>query len=228
MTDAEPFPELAARLAELHDRLARAGAVPGSVDIVAVTKAFGPDAVRAAHREGLLDVGESYSQEFLATAAAVGPLDPAVRWHFIGRLQRNKVAKVAPIAHLVHSVDRLALGERIAALEAPPAVLVQVRDDDGDPNRNGCSLSEAPVLVEALLELGLDVRGVMAVGPLGPPIDAVPVFSGAVALADRFELPIRSLGMSGDVEVAVQCGATMVRVGSALFGSRPTRAGMEH
>lgn len=150
-----------------------------------------------------------------------------VRWHFIGRLQSNKVRKVAPYVHLWQSVDRLGLGEEIARRAPGAAVLVQV-NSTGEATKGGCAPGELPGLVEALAGLGLDVRGLMTVGPLDEPEAARPAFRELRRLADGLGLAERSMGMSDDLEVAVEEGSTMVRVGSALFGPRPGAAGMRH
>lgn len=215
---------VAERAAAVRDRIAAAGGDPERVRVLAVTKGFAADAVTAAVGAGLADVGENYAQEMAAKAAEVGP---GPRWHFIGVLQRNKVRLVAGAVHLWQSVDRLALGAEIAKRAPGAAVLVQV-DLAGLPGRGGCPPGDAPDLVRGLRDLGLDVRGLMAVGPPGPPEAARPGFRLVRELADRLELPERSIGMTGDLEVAVQEGATMVRVGTALFGPRAGGGDLRH
>ena len=211
------------RLAGIRARIARTGREPGAVAVVAVTKGFGPDAVEAASAAGILDVGENYAQE-LATKADATPPHEGRRWHFLGRVQRNKVKSIAPVVALWQGVDRVAAGEEIARRAAGAQVLVQVRITDGDDGRNGCDPDEVPELVERLDALGLDVRGLMAVGPAGPPELARPGFQTVTALADRLGLKERSMGMTDDLEVAVEEGSTMVRVGRGLFGARPGAA----
>lgn len=220
---------VAERAAAVRDRIAAAGGDPAVVRLLAVTKGFGPDEVLAALGAGLVDVGENYAQELAAKAAdeAVATAEPPPRWHFIGVLQRNKVRLVADRVHLWQSVDRLALGAEIAKRAPGAAVLVQV-DLAGLPGRGGCQPGEVPDLVAGLADLGLDVRGLMAVGPPGPPEDARPGFALVARLADRLGLPERSMGMTGDLEVAVAEGATMVRVGTALFGPRAGTTGLRH
>lgn len=220
---------VAERAAAVRDRIAAAGGDPAAVRLLAVTKGFGPAEVLAALGAGLADVGENYAQELAAKAAdeAVARADPPPRWHFIGVLQRNKVRLVADRVHLWQSVDRLPLGAEIAKRAPGAAVLVQV-DLAGLPGRGGCQPGEVPDLVAGLGDLGLDVRGLMAVGPPGPPEDARPGFALVARLADRLGLPERSMGMTGDLEVAVAEGATMVRVGTALFGPRAGTTGLRH
>ena len=208
-------------MAAVRARIADAGGE--GVTLVAVTKGFGPEVVAAAVAAGVEDVGESYAQELVAKAAAVTP----PRWHFVGRLQANKVRALAGTVELWQSVDRPRLVDELARRVPGAKVLVQV-DVTGEPSKGGCPPGDVPALVERAAGAGLDPRGLMAVGPLGPPEEARPGFRALVGLADRLGLAERSIGMSGDLEVAVQEGATMVRVGTALFGPRPPRPGAPH
>ena len=215
------------RVAGVRRRIA-AAAGPRPVTLVAVTKGFGASTVAAARAAGLHDLGESYAQELVVKAEAgagaqAGPAASApsgVRWHFLGALQRRKVRRLAPLVHLWQSVDRGAAGAEIA-LHAPGArVLVQV-NVSGLASRHGCSWDAAPALVAELRSLGLDVRGLMAVAGRGD--DPRPQFRRLAALGDELGLEELSMGMSGDLEVALQEGSTMVRVGRDLFGPRPPR-----
>jgi uncharacterized pyridoxal phosphate-containing UPF0001 family protein len=193
------------------------------VVVVAVTKGFGIDAVGAAGAAGIVDVGENYAQELAAKVGEAGD-GAGRRWHFLGRVQRNKVRSIAAAVHLWQGVDRVSAGEEIARRAPGARVLVQVRLDAGAPDgagRNGCDPDGVPALVERLDDLGLDVRGLMAVGPAGPPELARPGFRRVSALADRLGLVERSMGMTDDLGVAVEEGSTMVRVGRGLFGARP-------
>jgi pyridoxal phosphate enzyme (YggS family) len=208
------------RLAAVRRRITEAGGDPAAVTVVAVTKALPVDAVRAAAAAGLCDVGENYAQELLAKAAELG--DEAPRWHFLGRLQTNKVRQLAAHVALWQSVDRADLVREIAKRAPGAAVLVQV-NLSGEPQKGGCAFDEVPFLVGLAGDEGLDVRGLMGVGPAGPPAASRPAFERLVGLADALELPVRSIGMSGDLEVAVAAGATMVRIGRDLFGPRPER-----
>lgn len=220
--------EVGRRLAAVRERIAAAGRRPDEVVVVAVTKGFGADAVHAATAAGIGDVGENYAQELSdkwqatqATQATQTATTPTTerRWHFLGRVQRNKVRSIAPVVHLWQGVDRVAAGEEIARRAPGARVLVQVRIDDG-PGRNGCPPDDVPALVDELDRMGLDVRGLMAVGPAGPAELARPGFRTVSALADRLGLAERSMGMTEDLDVAVQEGSTMVRVGRGLFGAR--------
>ena len=213
------------RLAEVRARIEAAGRRADDVTVVAVTKGFGAGAVDAATAAGIADVGENYAQELATKVDHAGP-DAGRRWHFLGRVQRNKVRSIAAAVHLWQGVDRVAAGEEIARRAPGAKVLVQVRIDEGDTSRNGCHPDDVPDLVERLDALGLDVRGLMAVGPRGPAELARPGFREVTALADRLGLVERSMGMTGDLDVAVEEGSTMVRVGRGLFGARPVAPAM--
>lgn len=205
------------RLAEVRARINAAGGDPNSITLVAVTKDFAPDVVKAALGNGLTDVGENRADQLAAKAAAI---TQGVRWHYLGRVQRNQVRKIASHVALWQAIDRIAAGEEIAKRAPGAAVLVQV-NISGEPQKNGAPEGDAPALVDALTGLGLDVRGLMAVGPTGPPEAARAGFRAVSALADRLSLPVRSMGMTDDLEVAVQEGSTMLRIGRGLFGPRP-------
>lgn len=199
---------VAERLAVVRDRIGP------TVRIVAVTKGWGAEAVEAARHVGLVDVGENYAQELVAKARTS---PEGTRWHMLGHVQRNKVKALAPVVDVWQSVDRSDLLRAVAAHRPGAKVFVQV-DTTGAPGRNGCDWDDVESLVEQAVAVGLDVRGLMAVGPR---IDPAPAYRRLVALADELGLPERSMGMSDDLEIAVAEGATTVRVGRALFGPRP-------
>jgi pyridoxal phosphate enzyme (YggS family) len=193
------------------------------VRLVCVTKAHGPEVAAAALAAGLADLGENYAQELAAKAALFSlhpPAGPTPRWHFIGQLQRNKVRLVAPHAYWWHTVDRAPLADEVARRAPGAKVLVQL-DLAGVPGRGGCDPAEAPALVAHARAAGLDVVGLMGVAPPGTPEEARPGFRLLVQMADELGVAERSIGMSGDADVAVEEGATVVRVGSALVGPRP-------
>lgn len=233
MVPASPSQTTAAdRLAEVRRRIAdaaeRSGRSPHAVTLVAVSKAFGADAVEAVRATGHADFGESRAQELQAKAAAVGP---GVRWHFVGRLQRNKVKAVVGLAGLVHSVDReplaTAIAERAAAAGRVQPVLLQVNVGE-DPAKAGVVLPEVGEAVARIRALeGLACQGLMTMPPAG--VDPRPLFARLRAqrdeLRDRFpEVQHLSMGMTQDFEVAVEEGATIVRLGEAVFGPRPAGA----
>ncbi len=177
----------------------------------------------AALAAGVDDIGENYSQELLGKVSELadhGVVPDRVRWHFLGRLQRNKVRALAPHVHLWQSVDRAELGAEIAKRAPGAAVLVQVNLAD-EPQKGGCSWADLPALVDDLRAMDLDVRGLMGVGPAGLGRRARPGFRRLVATADDLGLAERSIGMTDDLEVAVEEGSTMVRVGSSPLRSPP-------
>lgn len=207
-----------AALAGVRSRIAAAGGDPVRVRIVAVTKGHGPDAVRAAVAAGLGDVGENYAQELLAKATQH---IAGVRWHFIGAVQRNKVAALGPLVDLWHGIDRPDEARRIGQVRPGSAVLVQVALAPGAV-RAGCRPDELADLVAALPPT-VELRGLMAVGPAGDPEGSRAGFRWLAGEARKRGLPEVSMGMSSDLEVAVQEGATLLRVGTSLFGTRPDR-----
>jgi PLP dependent protein len=209
---------VAERLSRVRERIASAGALPGSVTVVAVTKGFGPEAVIAAVRAGLPDIGENYAQEMLSK---VGVAPPGVRWHFLGELQRNKLARLAPYVYLWHGLESAVGADALAKRCPGAAVLVEVKVADSG-HRHGVPATEVPRLVSYAAGLGLDVKGLMAMGPpRATPAEVRASFHGVAVLAGSLGLSQLSMGMSSDFELAVAEGATMVRLGRALFGTRP-------
>ena len=204
------------RVAAVRQRIEAAGGV--GVTLVAVTKGFGTDALDAVAAAGVADIGENYAQELLAKAPVVQRRGLIV--HFIGRLQTNKVRAIAPLVGWWQSVDRPAAAAEIAKRASGARVLVEV-NISGEAQKAGCDPTEADKIVAECARLGLDVRGLMAIGRAGEPEDARQGFRLLRRLVDDLGLTVCSMGMSADLEVAVEEGATMVRVGSALFGERP-------
>jgi len=228
--------ELAANLATVRERIAAACAAAGrpsdEVTLVAVTKTYpAADVVRLAAL-GVPDIGENRDQEAAPKAAEVAAAGARVRWHFVGRLQRNKARSVAGYADLVHSVDSVRLARALAGAArerpAPLGVLVQV-SLDGDASRGG-AVPDGPQdvdvdrVADAVAEAGsLVLRGVMAVAPMG--WEPAAAFARLADVAQRLrrrypEAAVISAGMSGDLEAAVEYGATHVRIGAALLGNR--------
>jgi pyridoxal phosphate enzyme (YggS family) len=216
-----PFPDLGERVADLRRRVGQ------DVTIVAVTKTYGPDAVEAAWQAGLRDVGENRVQEAVAKMTAV---QVPVRWHLIGHVQRNKVKAVDGFA-LVHSVDSARLADALheLGLERGRAVdvLLQV-NTSGEVSKYGWAQSDVMAEAERLVERpGVRVRGIMTMAPLDAPIDVLrATFRGAreaLAVVRDAGHPATelSMGMSNDFEIAIEEGATMVRLGTILFGARP-------
>jgi pyridoxal phosphate enzyme (YggS family) len=222
VTTAGRTEEVAAHLAALRRLIEAAGRDPASVRIVGVTKGHGPEVCQAALGAGLADLGESYAQELLAKAG--DPRLDGARWHFVGGLQARKCRSLAGVVHLWQSVDRSKLVHELARWAPGAHVLVQVRLSD-EAGKAGCSFSEVPVLVAEAQRSGLVVDGLMGVGPTaGGPEAARPRFRQLARAAADLGLETVSMGMSADLAVAVSEGATVVRVGAALFGPRPARA----
>ncbi|MDG2114448.1 MAG: YggS family pyridoxal phosphate-dependent enzyme, partial [Actinomycetota bacterium] len=191
--------------------------------IVAVTKGFGPWAIEAAVGAGAAVVGESYAQELEAKAVHLDEHTLAnVDIHFIGAMQTNKVRKVAHLVAVWQSVDRASLVREIAKRDPGAQIMLQL-DIAGVEGQGGCDLADAPQLLAEATDLGLDVVGVMAIGPQDEPAAVQAAFERMTAFADRHSIAQRSMGMTGDLESAVAAGTTMIRVGTALFGERPPR-----
>jgi PLP dependent protein len=195
-----------------------AGRDPASVKLVAVSKTVPAERVREALAAGQLDLGENYAQELRDKA----PLLPGARWHYIGPLQRNKVKYVVGTAELVQSIDSAALGAEVAGRAAKlglvQACLVQVNVGD-ESQKSGCAIAELPALLDQLAtHASLRVEGLMCIPPAAD--DARPYFARLRGLAEAHRLPTLSMGMSADYEQAISEGATLVRVGSAIFGAR--------
>lgn len=219
---------IAAVRGQIAEAAARAGRDVADITLVAVSKVHGPDAIRAAHGAGHRVFGENYVQELVDKADALGDLDGLV-FHFIGHLQRNKAKHVVRVPAVVETVDssRLAaaLGGRATAAGHTLDVYVQV-NVGGEAQKSGCSIARAGEVIEAVRgQEGLTLRGLMTVPPAAPdPAAMRPHFARLRALRDELAPGLGlSMGMSRDLEVAVEEGATVVRVGTAIFGSRPPR-----
>ncbi len=214
-------PAVVQRLAELRQLVDR-NATRGPVAICAVTKGFGADVVRVAHELGCDAVGENYAQEAISKIAAVGDAHPPV--HFIGRLQSNKVRSLVAVVAVWQSVDRASLVDEIAKRAPGARIFVQVNATD-EVDKGGCALSDTAALVARAQTAGLRVEGLMTVGPTDPDPDRTrSAFVAVRQMADDLGLVGCSMGMSGDLAIALAAGSTMVRVGTALFGERPSAA----
>jgi PLP dependent protein len=221
--------EITDHLAHIIERVARAaeraGRSPESVTIVAIGKQQPSTSITAAQRAGLRHFGESYVQEALPKIATLVEL--GLTWHFVGKLQANKTRQVAEAFDWVHTVDRLRIAERLSEQRSPFAkplnVLIQV-NQGGEPQKSGARPEEIAELARAIAALPrLELRGLMTL----PPQSATPAhwFSELAALraaleSDGISLDSLSMGMSGDFEEAIAAGATLVRIGTAIFGSR--------
>jgi pyridoxal phosphate enzyme (YggS family) len=232
VTDSPRRDELAVRLADVRGRIAKAcevaGRDVGDITLIAVTKTRPASDVRLLSGLGLRDVGENRDAEAAPKAAQCSDLN--LTWHFIGQLQTNKCASVVRYASVVHSVDRArlvhALGRAARRAERVIDCLIEV-SLDGDPARGGTPAGEVPALAEALeAESGLMLRGVMAIAPLGlaPAAAFARLLDSASAVrAVQPSATMISAGMSGDLEAAVEAGATHLRIGTALLGDRGPR-----
>jgi pyridoxal phosphate enzyme (YggS family) len=219
---------IAANLEAVRGRIARAaeraGRDPASVRLVAISKTYGPEAVLAAWRAGQRDFGENRVQEAEEKIPAVAAAGARPVWHLVGHLQTNKVRPALRLFDILHSIDSLHLAEAVQRRsEAPVPVLVEV-NAGGEASKAGFAPGEVDDALAALRPLShLDVRGLMTVAPaVADPEEVRPVFRELAALARRHALPELSMGMSGDFEVAIEEGATLVRIGTAIFGPRHT------
>ncbi|MGQ9687899.1 MAG: YggS family pyridoxal phosphate-dependent enzyme [Desulfobaccales bacterium] len=215
----------------LHEAAVRAGRNPAAVRLVAVTKTVDLERLREAVAAGQTLFGENYVQEAKAKIAALGP---GLTWHFIGHLQSNKAKAAVELFELIHSVDRLrlaqALDQAAGRLGKIQDILVQV-NLAGEATKSGAAPEEVPELLRKISQLPhLQVLGLMTMPPWFPdPEEARPYFRALRELRDRLrrlkvvegELPELSMGMTSDFEVAVAEGATLVRLGTAIFGARP-------
>jgi hypothetical protein len=234
-SDAKDCPAQASAIAEnlrrMRERIdaacRRAGRSPDEVTVVGISKGFPVDAVVAAYKAGLLDIGENRVQEASAKVAAAKAQGARPRWHLVGHLQTNKVKTALELFDIIHSVDSLRLAEVIsreaeAGARAPVPVLLEV-NVAGEESKFGLAPDEvAAALARARALPNVDVLGLMTVAPLAADAEEVrPVFRRLRELGKSLGLRHLSMGMSDDFEVAVEEGATLVRIGRAIFGPRP-------
>ena len=221
------FEALPERLAQVRADIARRAAQP--VTIIAVTKGFGVDAVRAGIAAGLLDIGENRVQEALKKQMELGAgsQELGIRWHLIGHLQSNKAKLVPGRFELVHSVDSLELATELDKRASGLRVLLQV-NVAGEEQKSGCAPDEARPLARQISALGnVRLEGLMTMAPFTDDVELQRrTFRGLRVLRDTIKeedgiwLPTLSMGMSGDYATAVQEGATVIRLGTVLFGAR--------
>ncbi len=210
---------VAESLASVRERIARAGRDPDEITIVAVTKGFGAEVCQKALDAGLSILGENRVQEAVQRMAEVS----GAQWHLIGHLQTNKVRLAGGRFALIQSLDSLHLAEALARVDPTQQVLIEV-NVAREPQKSGVAADNVLDLVVETAQL-LDLRGLMAMGPSHG--DPTPAFHELKSLRDAAEqrsgraLPILSMGMSGDFELAVAAGSTMLRLGQILFGPRP-------
>jgi pyridoxal phosphate enzyme (YggS family) len=228
-----PLGDVARALGELRGRIERACAQAGrdasEISVLAVTKGFGPEAIEAAINANIADIGENYLQEAQAKFASV-VWPSRIKRHFIGGVQRNKARKIAALFDVVQTVDSAALADALerGATDAGKTLDVLIQLNVSDDARNGIAPESATELGSAIsAHAHLRLRGVMAVGPLDP-ARSKEAFARAKSAFDALAreqsgVDTLSMGMSDDLEAAIAAGSTMVRIGTALFGPRPTK-----
>lgn len=218
--------EAAERLAKIQADIAgaaqRAQRRAGDIQLIAVTKTHGADAIRPLIAAGQRHFGENRVQEAAAKWPELQRETPGILLHLIGQLQSNKAEDAVALFDAIHSVDRSSLVQALAKACAKagkrPQLFIQVNVGD-EEQKGGCRVADLPALLAEAKAAGLAIDGLMAIPPAD--VDAAPYFALLDELAERHGLPLRSMGMSGDYENAVMLGATHVRVGTALFGARP-------
>lgn len=215
----------AVRLASVREKLARAAALagrgPGEIELIAVSKTHVVEAIKPLIDAGQRSFGENRVQEAQGKWPALKAVHPEVRLHLIGQLQSNKAADAVALFDAIHSLDRPSLAEALAAairkVGRTPALYVQVNIGE-EAQKGGCSIADMPALLAQCRDLNLPITGLMCVPPAD--VEPAPYFALLAKLARDNELAGLSMGMSGDYETAAMLGATCVRVGTALFGSR--------
>jgi len=209
----------------------RSGRDVSEITLIAVSKTFSPDEIRKAVSEGVVDIGESYVQE-LAGKHEKLKTEP-IRWHFVGPLQRNKVKYLVDFVHLIHSVESLKvcneIEKRASRIDRNVDILIEV-NTSGEPQKHGITPDEAPALFNEIAVFDhVHARGLMTMAPfVDDPDEARPSFKVLHDLRQRLldegvpdiQVQHLSMGMSNDFEVAIEEGATMVRIGSSIFGER--------
>ena len=219
---------LADRFTRVRERIergcARGRRDPATVKLLAVTKVFGPEAIREAYALGLREFGENYVQEMERKEPAVADLAGA-RFHLIGHLQSNKTKKASQLFASIDSVDSARLAARLDTELKPMDVMIEVKLSEEDA-KSGADPSELPAITEAIRgSRNLNLVGLMTVPPWSEDAEtARPYFARLRELGERYAIPELSMGMSNDLEVAIEEGATWVRVGTALFGRRKRAA----
>lgn len=207
--------EVASRVADIRNDIARLASHP--VSLVAVTKTFPVQAWQVAQSAGCDAVGENYAQELLEK---VRQRPVGLPIHFVGAVQSNKVKSLASHVDLWHSVDRASVVDEIGRRAAGAAVLLQV-NTTGEDSKSGVSPAQLDALRTRAVDAGLQVRGLMTLGPTqGTEADIRASFTQLRSLADQHDLVECSMGMSGDYRIALECGSTIIRIGSMLFGPR--------
>ena len=214
MTSETYFEEVKERLEVINEIIDAKAQNP--VTLIGVTKGFTHEEVNIASELGIKNFGENYAQELLTKNPLV---DPEISWHYIGQLQSNKIRKISHLVDVWHSVTSLKLAREIHKRNDQAQILLQV-SLMGPSNSKGFEVEQLPQLISELRDMNIDISGLMTMGVPGDMVATRVVFKELRKLADTFELPECSMGMSDDFEIALECGASMIRVGSAIFGNR--------
>ena len=214
MTSETYSEEIKERLEEINEIIDAKAQNP--VTLIGVTKGFTHEEVNIASELGIKNFGENYAQELLTKNPLV---DPEISWHYIGQLQSNKIRKISHLVDVWHSVTSLKLAREIHKRNDQAQILLQV-SLMGPSNSKGFEVEQLPQLISELRDMNIDISGLMTMGVPGDMVATRVVFKELRKLADTFELPECSMGMSDDFEIALESGASMIRVGSAIFGNR--------
>ena len=211
--------EVERRIAQAADR---AGRSPGDITIIAVTKEVAPQAIEAALKAGIRHIGENRVQEAEEKRALLSALEPHPTWHMVGHLQTNKVKTAVEIFDIIHSIDSLRLAQAISQRAGKTLPILLQVNISGEATKSGFLVAELPRALEEVASLPrLEVHGLTTIAPLVEDVEEVrPIFRRLRELSDSLGLEHLSMGMTDDFEVAVEEGATMVRIGRAIFGKR--------
>ncbi len=221
--------DIGANIEEVKERIARAcqrvGRSPNEVTIVAVTKMVEPSAIATAFKLGIRHFGENRVQEAVEKIGQLSQLEPRPIWHMVGHLQSNKAKVAVELFDIIHSIDSVRLAEVISRrTQRTKPVLLEV-NVSGEASKNGFPLAEVEPALEEIARLpSLEVKGLMTIAPMASDAEQVrPVFRELRSLRDSLGLEHLSMGMTDDFEVAVEEGATLVRIGRAIFGEREAK-----
>ena len=214
MTSETYSKEIKERLEEINGIIDAKAQNP--VTLIGVTKGFTHEEVNIASELGIKNFGENYAQELLTKNPLV---DPEISWHYIGQLQSNKIRKISHLVDVWHSVTSLKLAREIHKRNDQAQILLQV-SLMGPSNSKGFEVEQLPQLISDLRDMNIDISGLMTMGVPGDMVATRFVFKKLRKLVDAFELSECSMGMSDDFEIALESGASMIRVGSAIFGNR--------
>ncbi len=218
--------DIESNLSQVNKRVAgacqRAGRLPEEITMIAVTKTVAPAAVAAAWKLGITHFGENRVQEALAKIGQLSGLEPRPTWHMVGHLQTNKARVAAGIFDIIHSVDSIRLAEALSRCTQKTMPILLEVNLAGEASKMGFSPAEVAAALELISRLPrLEVKGLMTIAPMASDAEQVrPVFRKLRSLRDSLGLEQLSMGMTGDFEVAIEEGATMVRIGRAIFGER--------